>query len=426
MGFLAAGINHQTASVSLREKVSFTPEQLVPALHNAQQLSPVHEIAILSTCNRTEIYCHGDASAQELYNWLARYHQLESKIVADHAYAHTDEQAIRHMMRVACGLDSLILGEPQILGQMKSAYAVAQEAGTARGPLGRLFQSTFTTAKQVRTHTTIGENPVSVAFAAVSLSKQIFSDLSQNTALLIGAGETIELVARHLHEQGIGNIIVANRTLERANRLAEQFNAQAILLSDMPNELHNADIVIASTASQLPILGKGAVERALRKRKHQPVFMVDIAVPRDIEPEVSELADVYLYTVDDLRSVIEDNLKSRQQAALAAEEIVTDGTQNFISRLRAMDAVDVLKEFRGQAELIRDHEVNKAMRLIASGKPPEQILQQLARSLTNKLIHPPSVQLRKAGSRGETEKIAWARELFELEPSHSKSDNHDQ
>src|SRR5690554_7878829 len=266
------------------------------------------------------------------------------------------------MMRVACGLDSLVLGEPQILGQIKDSYDVAREAGTIGPLLGRLFQATFSTAKTVRTDTAIGENPVSVAFAAVSLAKQIFADLGESQALLIGAGETITLVARHLHEQGVRRIVVANRTLERARLLSEELGAEAVVLSDIPDALGNSDIVISSTASQLPLLGKGAVERALKLRKHKPIFMVDIAVPRDIEPQVGELEDVYLYTVDDLHEVVEENLKSRQGAARAAEDLVSLGADEFMARLRELAAVDVLKAYRQQAERLRDEELAKAQR----------------------------------------------------------------
>ena len=286
--------------------------------------------------------------------------------------------------------------------------------------LGRLFQATFSTAKTVRTDTAIGENPVSVAFAAVSLAKQIFSNLDRSQALLIGAGETITLVARHLHEQGVKRIVVANRTLERANTLAEQFGAHAILLADIPQELYNCDIVISSTASQLPILGKGAVEQALRKRKHKPMFMVDIAVPRDIEPQVGELEDVYLYTVDDLHEVVAENLKSRQGAAMAAEELVAAGTDDFMVRLRELAAVDVLKAFRQQAEQIRDDELSKAQRLLANGSSAEDVLVQLARGLTNKLLHAPSVQLKKLSAEGRVEALGIVQELFALQDHTGK------
>ncbi len=422
MAFLALGINHKTASVAVRERVAFTPEQMVEALQQLCRLTPSSEAAILSTCNRSELYLQLDEmDVQAVLSWLAGYHGLPLSDLQACAYVHENEQAVRHMMRVACGLDSMILGEPQILGQLKSAYAVAREAGTVGPLLGRLFQATFSTAKSVRTDTAIGENPVSVAFAAVSLAKQIFADLHRSQALLIGAGETISLVARHLHDQGIKRIVVANRTLERASSLAEQFGAHAILLADIPDELINSDIVISSTASQLPILGKGAVERALKKRRHKPIFMVDIAVPRDIEPEVGELDDVYLYTVDDLHEVIEENLKSRQGAARAAEEMVAVGADEFMARLRELAAVDVLKAYRQQAETLRDDELQKAQRQLANGAPADEVLAQLARGLTNKLLHAPSVQLKKLSAEGRLDALALAQELFALDEGERKS-----
>lgn len=416
MAFLALGINHKTASVDIRERVAFTPEQMVEALRQLCEKTPSSEAAILSTCNRSELYLQQDSlQAERVLQWLADYHSLSLDELRQCAYVHADEQAVRHMMRVACGLDSLVLGEPQILGQMKSAYAVAREAGTLGPLLGRLFQATFSTAKTVRTDTAIGENPVSVAFAAVSLARQIFSRLENMQALLIGAGETITLVARHLHEQGVRRIVVANRTLERARNLADELGARAVLLSEIPDELVNSDIVISSTASQLPILGKGAVERALKLRKHKPMFMVDIAVPRDIEPQVGELEDVYLYTVDDLHEVVQENLKSRQGAALAAEELVSLGTDEFMARLRELAAVDVLKAYRQQAERLRDEELAKAQRLLQNGGTPEDVLAQFARGLTNKLLHAPSVQLKRLSADGRLEALAVAQELFALD-----------
>jgi glutamyl-tRNA reductase len=422
MAFIALGINHKTASVDVRERVAFTPEQLVEALQQLCRITPSREAAILSTCNRSELYLEQDhPSADEVLAWLAGYHNLSLEELRACAYVHQDDAAVRHMMRVASGLDSMVLGEPQILGQMKSAYAVAREAGTVGPLLGRLFQATFSTAKTVRTDTAIGENPVSVAFAAVSLARQIFSDLHRSQALLIGAGETITLVARHLHEQGVKRIVVANRTLERASLLAEEFGAHAVLLADMPQELVNSDIVISSTASQLPILGKGAVERALKQRRHKPIFMVDIAVPRDIEPEVGELDDVYLYTVDDLHEVVAENLKSRQGAAQAAEELVGAGVEDFMQRLRELAAVDVLRAYRQQAERLRDEEVAKAQRLLQNGTAAEEVLAQLARGLTNKLLHAPSVQLKKLSADGRFDALAVAQELFALDEGSEKS-----
>lgn len=416
MAFLALGINHKTASVAVRERVAFGPEQLVEALQQLCRVTPCREAAILSTCNRSELYLALDeAQAEAVLAWLAGYHGLNLDELRACAYIHQDNEAVRHMMRVACGLDSMILGEPQILGQMKDAYASAREAGTLGPLLGRLFQATFSTAKTVRTDTRIGENPVSVAFAAVSLAKQIFSDLPRSQALLIGAGETITLVARHLHEQGIRRIVVANRTLERASQLAEEIGGQAVLLADIPEQLVNSDIVISSTASPLPILGKGAVERALKKRKHRPVFMVDIAVPRDIEPEVGELDDVYLYTVDDLHEVIAENLRSRQGAARAAEELVLAGVDEFMARLRERDSVDLLRGYRQRAEQLRDEELAKALRQLGNGIPAEEALAQLARGLTNKLLHAPSVQLKKFSAAGRHDALAVAQELLDLD-----------
>ncbi|SEP84810.1 MULTISPECIES: glutamyl-tRNA reductase [Pseudomonas] len=421
MAFLALGINHKTASVDVRERVAFTPEQMVEALRQLCRETLSREAAILSTCNRSELYLEMEQPLPDsVLAWLAHYHHLSLDELRACAYIHEDDEAVQHMMRVASGLDSMILGEPQILGQMKSAYAVAREAGTVGPLLGRLFQATFNTAKSVRTDTAIGENPVSVAFAAVSLARQIFSDLNRSQALLIGAGETITLVARHLYEQGVKRIVVANRTLERASHLAEQFGAHTILLADIPEELPNSDIVISSTASQLPILGKGAVERALKQRKHKPMFMVDIAVPRDIEPEVSELDDVYLYTVDDLHEVITENLKSRQGAAQAAEKLVLAGVDEFMHRLRELAAVDVLRAYRQQAEQMRDDELARAQRQLANGVAPDQVLAALARSLTNKLLHAPSVQLKKLSAEGRIDALALAQELFALDEGVDK------
>ena len=420
MAFIALGINHKTASVAVRERIAFSPEQLAEALRQLCQVVGSREAAILSTCNRSELYLEMEsAQPRAVLDWLAQFHGVPAEDLHACAYVHEDAAAIRHMMRVACGLDSLVLGEPQILGQIKTAYAVAREAGTLGPLLGRLFQATFSTAKTVRTDTAIGENPVSVAFAAVSLAKQIFTDLSHSQALLVGAGETITLVARHLYEQGVKKIIVANRTLDRATLLADEFSGEAIVLADIPDALVRSDIVISSTASQLPILGKGAVERALKLRKHKPIFMVDIAVPRDIEPQVGELDDVYLYSVDDLHEVVTENLKSRHGAAKAAEELVMQGASDFMQRLRELEAVDVLRAYRQQGERLRDEELARAQRALANGASPEEALAALARGLTNKLLHAPSVQLKRLSADGRCEALAVAQELFGLTTGNS-------
>ena len=414
MALFAFGINHTTASLDTREKLAFGPSELEPALREAADKAGLHEVAILSTCNRTEIYCHSEREAEELMAWLADHKAVDLAQLLDSHYLHRDEEAARHMMKVASGLDSLVLGEPQILGQMKSSYATGRESGVLGKVLHSTFQQVFAVAKRVRSETAIGENPVSVAYAAVSLAQQIFSDLKQDVALLIGAGETIELVARHLKEQGIKKIIVANRTLENARALAETFDASAIMLADIPEYLHEADIVISSTASQLPLLGKGAVERALKKRKHKPMFMVDIAVPRDIEPEVSDLEDVFLYTVDDLKEVIDENMRSREQAAQIANEIIDEGVKHFVREKRAGSAVDMVKTFRQSVDGLRERELDKALKQLKKGGAPEEVLTQLARGLANKFMHTPTARAKEASAEGRDELAAALGQLFDL------------
>lgn len=418
MSFLAIGINHNTASVEVREKVSFTPETMSESLNSVLGLPGISETVILSTCNRSEIYCHVDdvtKSADDLIHWLSALHNLDHEQLKKCIYIHSDKSAIDHISRVASGLDSMVLGEPQILGQLKSAYAVAQEYQSVGSLLNYVFQHSFKVAKQVRTETAIGENAVSIAFAAVSLSSRIFDDLSKCSALLVGAGETIDLVARHLREKGLTNITVANRTLARAENLAKEFNAKACLLSDIPDELPKADIVISSTASQLPLIGKGMVERALKQRKHKPIFMVDIAVPRDIEGEVAELSDVFLYTVDDLRSVIEDNMRSRKVAAVEAIQIIKDQSIAFINNISAREAGDVIKVIRNKADELRQSELDKAIKSLAAGADPTEVTKQLAHNITNKLMHKPTVALRTAHEEGNKEASHWALRLFDIE-----------
>lgn len=419
MTILTLGLNHNSAPVAIREKLAFSAERLRPALDELMRLPQVEEAAILSTCNRTEVYCGTEtADMDTIIDWIAREHQLRPEEFHPYLYAHTDADTIRHMLRVACGLDSMILGEPQILGQMKTAYQAAAEAGTLGKTLSKLFHHTFNAAKKVRTDTAIGSSPVSVAFAAVRLAQRIFDNFGELTAVLIGAGETIELTARHLHEQGIGEIIIANRTFERAHALAAQFNGFAIALSELPKHLMKADIVVSSTASQLPILGKGSVESALKARKHRPIFMVDLAVPRDIEQEVGQLPDVYLYTVDDLRNTIEEGMRSRQEAAKQAEEIIDTEVDHFLAWMRAQRATDTLLDFRAHAEKLRDETLANALRALKNGKSAEETLELLANSLTNKLIHLPSTQIKQAGADERHDLIIAVRELFQLKDNN--------
>ncbi len=415
MTFIAVGINYNTAPVAVRERLAFPTDMLESALKSLQNTRVISESAILSTCNRTEFYYHTDTGNQnELIDWIANTKNIDPEEFTPFLYTHKDCQSIRHMFRVACGLDSMILGEPQILGQMKTAYQAAFEAGTLGKNLGRLFQHTFSAAKKVRTDTAIGSSPVSVAFAAVQLAQQIFDQLSEQTALLIGAGETIELTARHLHQHGIGRIIIANRTYDKAHTLASQFSGYAIALSELPSHLAEADIVVSSTASQLPILGKGMLESAIKKRKHKPIFMVDLAVPRDIETEVEQLGDIYLYTVDDLQSTINESLDSRRRAAAQAEEIIDTEVEHFLAWLRSQGAQSTIKDYRAKAELTREETLQKALAQLNNGVAPEQVLHRLAHTLTNKLIHAPSAQLRQAGATERHDLIAAARELFKL------------
>ncbi len=416
MSLLAIGLNHKTAPVDVREHLTFGPDIIVAALRNLTEKQGIGEAVILSTCNRTEVYCKtSHHTASDIGRWMSEFHGLDPAMANPYLYTHQDADAVSHLLGVSSGLDSLVLGEPQILGQVKSAYQTASDAGTTGKLLQRLFQHTFSAAKQIRTDTAIGSSPVSVAFAAVTLAKQIFSDTSSQTALLIGAGETIELTARHLHQQGIKRIIVANRTLEKAHELASQFDGFAIALTEIPTHLPEADIVISSTASPLPVLGKGTVESALKRRKHQPIFMVDIAVPRDIEPEVGNLEDIYLYTVDDLQEVIQDNLRSRQEAAEQAREIIDQQTLEFMSWLRSLDAVDLIMNYRNQAEQTRDEVLQRAQRMLENGKSADEALSFLARTLTNKLLHVPSSQLREASSNGDTRILDAANTLFKLD-----------
>lgn len=416
MSLLAVSINHNTAPVEIREKVSFASEKMNQALSELHAYPDVNEAAILSTCNRTEVYCDIDNSNKEsLIKWFSQYHQIDEHEITPYIFVHPDQEAVRHVLRVACGLDSMVLGEPQILGQLKDAYSIASKAGTLGIFLNRLFQYSFSIAKRVRTDTAIGGSPVSVAFAAVSLAKQIFSDMTGRTALLIGAGETIELTARHLRESGIEKMIVANRTIERAKLLAEEFNARAITLGEMPEHLVEADIVISSTASQLPILGKGAVERIIKQRKHRPIFMVDIAVPRDIEPEVGKMQDVYLYSVDDLKEIINEGMKSRQEAANQAEEIIDLEVLNFMNWLQSLEAVSLVRNYREDAENIRLDILDKAKRKLANGENAEQVLEELANQLTHKLIHQPSVQIKQASYEGRHDLLEAARILLNLD-----------
>lgn len=416
MHLLTLGLSHKTAPLALREKTAFSIEVLPDALQSLRESCGVEEATILSTCNRTEIYCRiPNGHSEAVIGWVSRYHKLSSNELQQCLYQHPDQAAVQHTFRVACGLDSMVLGEPQILGQMKQAFSYANQAGATGKFLNRLFQHTFSVAKQIRTDTAIGASAVSVAYAAVNLARRIFTHLGNQTVLLIGAGETIELVARHLQEQDVRHMIVSNRTVERAQRLADRIAGEAISLQELPARLHEADIIISSTAAPLPILGKGLIESALKMRKHRPIFMVDLAVPRDIEEQVRELDDIYLYTIDDLQGVIETGIHTRKQAAIEAEKIIDDQVLQFMRWVHSLDAVPTIRQFRQQLELTSQLELEKALKKLVQGTDPAQVVQQLSRSLTNKFAHQPSKALRRADLAGDPTLLEATRKLFDLD-----------
>jgi glutamyl-tRNA reductase len=414
MALIALGLNHLTAPLDLREKVAFAPEATAGALSDLAHQPGVNEAMILSTCNRTELYVDVEPGAEGVaQRWLLDHHGLTERRLDEFLYRHEDNAAVRHLFRVATGLDSMVLGEPQILGQVKDAYQSARSAGTLRTSMERLLQQTFAVAKRVRTDTRIGANPVSVAYTAVRMAERLFTDLSDACVMLIGAGETIELAARHLSESKVRRLIVANRTLENAQALAGRFGAYAISLTDLSQHLAEADIVISSTASREPVIQRALIENAIRARKHRPMFLVDIAVPRDIDPGVAELDDVFLYTVDDLKQVIDDNLRSRQAAAGEAEAIINLQVEHYLAWRRALDVRNPLAAVRADAEAQRDAALEKARALLAGGRTPEQALEFLAHTLTNKLLHAPSANLRAAALRGDVELLRAAEALFD-------------
>lgn len=413
MALITLGIDHLTAPVALREQVAIPPATAAPALAELRAQEGVREALILSTCNRTELYCAIEPGAEDIpARWLHRHRALPPARLDEFLYRHQGADAVRHLYRVATGLESMVLGEPQILGQVKEAYAIARSAQTLGTPLDRLFQSSFAVAKRVRTQTRIGASPVSVAFTAVRLAGQVFADLRQACVLLVGAGEMIELAARHLAEAGVRRLIVANRTLENAQGLAQRFSGYAITLADLPQHLADVDIVISSTAAQEPVLRQPQVAAAIAARRRRPMFMVDIAVPRDIEPAVGELDDVYLYTIDDLRDVIDENMRSRRQAATQAEALIELSVEHFMGWWRASQHNPVIG-LRRQAEQERDAALQRAQGLLRRGHSPEQALEFLARTLTNKLLHAPSANLREAAHRGDALMLDAAERLFE-------------
>ena len=392
MSLVALGLNHHTAPLAVRERVVFHVERMREALGEIRR-GLASEAAILSTCNRTELYLSAEQPPEAVAEWLASYHRFERAELQRYLYTLPREEAVRHAFRVASGLDSMVLGEPQILGQMKEAARAAESAGTLGTVLHRLFQRTFAVAKEVRSTTSVGAASVSMAAAAVKLAARIFPSLKDQNVLFIGAGEMIELCATHFAAQAPARIAVANRTLERAEKLARRFSGEALELRALPERLQEYDIIVSSTASSLPILGKGLVERALRARRRRPMFMVDLAVPRDIEPEAGELDDVFLYTVDELAQIVSENRDARRAAVEQAEAIIDTQVGQFMRWMQVRENVPLIRALREQGEQARRQELERALRLLQRGDDPAGVLEALSQGLTNKLLHPPTQAL---------------------------------
>ena len=405
MSLVAIGLNHQTAPVELRERVAFADDRLRGALADLRALPGVHEVALLSTCNRTELYAVADDEGRALVNWLATHPDDPAGDAASlqaYLYRHADHAAARHLFRVATGLDSMVLGEPQILGQVKQAWSAARGAGTLGGQLDRLFQHAFVTAKRARTETRIGTSPVSMASMAVRLAQDSFARIEDSTALLVGAGETIELAARHLAAARVKRLVVANRTYRHAEELARRHGGTPLPLDELQHHLHLADIVFSATASREPVIGASHVEAAMAARRHRPMLLVDLAVPRDIEPAVGDLRDAYLYTVDDLERAVEDNRRNRREAADAAESIIDLQVAQY-ARLQATGARSgPIKRLRAHGESVRADVLERARQQLAAGQPAEAVLDHLAHALTNRLLHAPTAALREAAATGDT------------------------
>lgn len=419
MPVFALGLNHTTAPLDLRGRLAFGPDTLTPALRalreKLQRATP--EAALVSTCNRTELYvAAGRAQAQELVgptlSWLADQGGISADHLRHHTYVMEDRAAARHAFRVASGLDSMVLGEPQILGQMKQAVRQADEAGTLGTTLHQMFQRSFSVAKEVRTATEIGAHSISMSAAAVRLAAQLFEDLADVHVLFVGAGEMIELVATHFAARSPKSMAVANRTLERGEHLAARFGAQALRLSELPGRLHEFDAIISCTASALPIIGLGAVERALKQRRHRPIFMVDLAVPRDIEPEVAQLSDVYLYTVDDLSALVQTAGEKRQAAVEQAEAIIDAGVQSFAHWLDQRSAVPLIQALNRQADDWAALEMARARKLLAKGEPVDQVLEALSRGLTHKMLHGTLAELHSVDGAEREQLVSTVSRLF--------------
>ncbi|MDT0594002.1 glutamyl-tRNA reductase [Glaciecola petra] len=415
MSFIAVGINHETAPVEVREKVAFTPATLADALTIYAKQRENAELVILSTCNRTELFASSaQISCADLIDWLAELHSINVETLKKYIYLYEKEDALRHLMEVACGLNSLILGEPQIFGQVKQAFTEAKHVGTINGQFEKIFQSTFSVAKKVRTQTDIGANAVSVAYAAVQLAKQIFGHLNKSTVLLIGAGETIELVAKHLSDVEIKQVTIANRTLANAQHLADVLDIQSkvVTISQIPSVLSETDIVISSTASALPLISKGTIDVALKARRHKPMLLIDLAVPRDIEDQVSKLDDAYLYTVDDLQHIVQENIANREVAASEANAIISQNIEDLLKWQQLHQKRDLIKAYREDVEIVRQQILSKAMQKLAQGEETDKVLEELSYKLAQTMMHQPTKALQQAIADPNKSALSLLEDIF--------------
>lgn len=413
MPIFAYGINHKTAPIAIREKLAFNAEQTPIFLRELMHHNAVNEAVLVTTCNRTEIYST-TPSIHQIQDWFHYQSQKHHVEITPFCYGLEGIDAVRHLMRVASGLDSMVLGEPEIFGQIKQAYRIACESGTVGHYLKHLFPAVFAASKQVRNQTDIGKNPISMAYAIVLIAKRIFSKIENCKVLLIGAGQICELIATHLSNHGINKLIIANRSLHRAQQLAQLFQGQAIRNAEIPQHMRDVDIVISATTSDLPIIGKGMIETALKNQKRHPLFMVDLAVPRDIEPEVGQIEDVYLYNIDDLQHIIRDGLKHREEAAKHAETMIELQAQNFMQKLRLLDTGTIIHNFRSRMEILRNEELSKALLHLQQGHDPRTILHTMSYNLMNKILHEPTVKLREALAQNQMDVLLLAKELFDL------------
>jgi glutamyl-tRNA reductase len=413
MQLFAFGMNHHTAPLAVREQVTFNAENLEAALRDLVARESVREAAIISTCNRTEVYCSTHEPIRAI-DWLARFHHLKAPALEPFLYTLPRERAVTHAFRVASGLDSMVIGEPQILGQMKDAVKSAEHAGTLGTVLHKLFQSTFSVAKEVRTQTDIGASSVSMAAAAIKVAERIYPSIAEQKILFIGAGQMIELCSTHFAAKQPREMTFANRSIERGEQLASRFQGRIITLNDLPEQLPLHDIVVTCTASTLPILGKGMIERALRARRHRPILMIDLAVPRDVEAEVAELDDVFLYSVDDLGKIVQEGLDTRHAAVAQAEAIINANVHAFMHWLENRELVPTIRALRDRAERMRRHELERAARMLAKGDDPEKVLEQLSHSLTNKFLHAPTHALNSAEARDRDVLVAALARLYEI------------